>query len=85
MARKWFRKILTPRQKDAKFRDEIIAGTKLTADRVTKVDKNGIALGLTPEQAAWRKGYIQRGRDNAKLYEYMKKKGAPAKPKKSKK
>ncbi len=75
MARKWFRKILTPRQKDAKFRDEIISGTKLTEDRAIKVDKNGIPLGLTSEQVAWRKGYIQRGRDNAKLYEYHKNKG----------
>lgn len=74
MARKWFRRILSPRQKDAKFRDEITAGTKLTAGRDIKVDKNGIALGLTPEEAAWRKGYIQRGRDNAKLYEYHRKK-----------
>ena len=74
MARKWFRKILIPRQKDAKFRDEIASGTKLTAERDIKVDKNGIALGLTAEEAAWRSGYIQRGRDNAKLYEYHKKK-----------
>ena len=65
--RSWFRNLLTPRQKDAKFRDELKVGTKLTKDGEYKVDNNGRALGLTAEEAAWRAGYIQRGRDNAKL------------------
>ena len=72
----WFKNFLTPRQKDAKFRDELKAGTRLTKDGEYKVDKNGIALGLTSEEAAWRAGYIQRGRDNAKLYEHYQKKNS---------
>ena len=66
--------LLNPSEKGEKFADELRNGIRYTNEGRYKVDKNGTVLGLTPEQRAYRAGYLAHSRDSAKAWKHNKQK-----------
>lgn len=61
---------LTPRMKAKKYYVELVANQKITNDFDGKVDRKGNPIKLNYKERAYRAGYLDRGRDNFKLYKY---------------
>lgn len=68
--------LLNPNEKARKFADELGNGSKQTNDGHIKFDKFGSPLKLTEKERAYRAGYLESRKDNAKVYKYKKKKRA---------
>ncbi len=62
--------LLNPSEKGSKFADELKNDIRYTNDGRYKADKNGNVSGLTPEQRAFRAGYLSAQKDSAKCYNY---------------
>ena len=62
--------LLNPSEKGEKFADELRNGIRYTNDGRYKVDKNGTVLGLTPEQRAYRAGYLAHSKDSARAWKH---------------
>lgn len=75
--------LLNPAEKGRKFADELATNMHFTNDGEYKPDKNG-EIGLTDTQRAYRAGYLDSRKDNAKAYKHNKKKKAKRTSKKSK-
>lgn len=60
--------LLNPSEKRTKAFTELQDGIKRTNDYHTKVDKNGRPMILTPEERAYRAGYIASQNDSAKCF-----------------
>ena len=63
---------MTPRKKSKKFFLELLLGVKSTNSGELKVDGKGNSITLNEKERAYRSGYLDRGRDNYKLYKYHK-------------
>lgn len=77
-----FVKLLNPSEKARKFADELATGMRYTNDNRLKADKNG-DVGLSKTQRAYRSGYLDARKDNAKAYKHNKKKKAANRKKKA--
>lgn len=60
--------LLTPAGKGAKYADELKNNRRITNDGQVKTNSCGCAQELTPEQKAWRGGYLAAQKDSAKCY-----------------
>ena len=61
--------LLNPSAKAAKYAKELKTGERFTNSGEQKKDENGNALKLTKkEQRAYRSGYLDAQKDNAKVY-----------------
>lgn len=60
--------LLTPSGKGEKYAAELKSGVRMTNDGVPKTGRDGFVLGLTSEQKAYRGGYLDAQKDNAKAY-----------------
>lgn len=76
-----FIKLLNPSEKAEKFADELKTGMRYTNDGRLKADKNG-DVGLSKTQRAYRSGYLDARKDNAKAHKHNKKKRAAKRRKK---
>ena len=65
--------VLNPAQKGRKFASELNTGMHYTNDGSYKPDRNG-EIGLTDTQKAYRSGYLDARKDNAKAYKHNLKK-----------
>lgn len=66
--------LLNPAEKGEKYADELRNGIRYTNDGRYKADKDGVILGLDKKQRAYRAGYLDARKDNAKAYRANKKK-----------
>lgn len=66
--------LLTPGQKSKKFAEELRINARYTNSGDGKCDKNGMPMLLNDTQRAYRSGYLDARKDNAKLYKYHQKK-----------
>ena len=66
--------LLTPSGKGMKYANELKGGFKITNEWQVKTDKDGNIPELTREERAYRSGYLDSQKDNAKAYNYKKKK-----------
>ena len=66
--------LLNPAQKGRKYAVELKHGQALTNGLQRKRTKNGSLKKLTPKQKAYRAGYLDARKDNAKCYKAKKKK-----------
>lgn len=73
-----FFKFLNPARKGKKFAFELKTGKRYTNDAKPKRDSKGNHLTLTKEQAAYRGGYLDARKDNARAYKANKAKRAKA-------
>lgn len=69
-------RLLTPDQKGAKAAVELKKGVKLTNFGQVKYKDNGEPMKLTKVERAYRAGYLDSRKDNAKAYVYNKKRKA---------
>lgn len=60
--------LLNPSEKREKYFVELMQGVKRTNNGSFKLDENKKAIHLTPEQRAYRSGYIAAQNDSAKCY-----------------
>ena len=67
--------LLNPSEKSGKFADELRMNTRYTNDGRYKAGKDGVVPSLTKVQRAYRAGYLDRGKDEARIYKWKKKKG----------
>ena len=65
--------LLNPAQKGRKYSVELKHGKALTNDGRRKLTKNGTQKKLTNTQKAFRSGYLQARKDNAKCWKAKKK------------
>ena len=65
--------LLNPSEKAGKFASELRTGIRKTNDGRYKADKNG-DVGLSSDQRAYRSGYLDARKDNAKAYKHNKSK-----------
>ena len=65
--------LLNPAEKATKFANELATGIRKTNNGDYKADKHG-DVGLSKEQRAYRSGYLDARRDNAKAYKHNQKK-----------
>ena len=65
--------LLNPAQKSRKFAVELKHGKALTNRLVRKKNKNGTQKTLTGKAKAYRAGYLDARKDNAKCYKAKKK------------
>lgn len=66
--------LLTPAGKGEKYANELKNGVKTYNDGSIKRDEYGFPVDLTAEQRAYRSGYLDSQKDNAKLYKAKKQK-----------
>lgn len=66
-------RLLRPDEKSRKYATELKRKVRLTNNGEPKVDRNGVALGLTKDARAYRAGYLQARKDNTNLYNWTKK------------
>lgn len=59
---------LNPSEKSAKYSIELKENLLVTNNLTTKLNKNGKAQFLTNTQRAYRSGYLDARKDNAKAY-----------------
>ena len=71
--------VLNPAQKSRKFAVELKHGKALTNTLVRKRTKNGKQKLLTGKQKAYRAGYLDARKDNAKCFKAKKKRQYQAK------
>ena len=71
----FFVTLLNPSEKGKKYANELSTGIRKTNDGRYKPDKNG-DVGLSEAQRAYRSGYLDARKDNAKAYKHNKKKKA---------
>ena len=64
--------LLTPSGKGAKYAHELKTNRRYTNDMRVKVDKDGVVQTLTPEQQAYRGGYLDAQKDAANCYKSKK-------------
>lgn len=69
-------RFLRPGEKSRKYADELHSGVRQTNDNVIKVDANGEPIKLSPNQKAWRSGYLAARKDNMRVYKYLQAKKA---------
>lgn len=60
--------LLTPSGKGTKYAAELAMGVKITNNGDFKHDDNGVEIELTPEQRAYRAGYLDARKASAKAY-----------------
>ena len=72
-------RLLTPSQKGAKAATELKKGVKLTNFGKVKRNKDGSPRKLNKAERAYRGGYLDARKDNAKAYVHNKKKRAARK------
>lgn len=60
--------LLNPAEKGKKYAKELRTGKKYTNDGAVKKDKNGKAIKLGKKERAYRGGYLDGRKDNAKAY-----------------
>lgn len=73
--------LLNPSGKATKYAFELGANARVTNAGVFKTDEDGNELSLTAEQRAYRSGYLDAQKDNAKAYKAKKAKSAAKKEK----
>lgn len=66
--------LLNPAEKSEKFAKELRLGKKFTNDGAVKKDKNGKVIKLGKKERAYRGGYLDGRKDNAKAYKSKKNK-----------
>lgn len=66
--------LLNPSEKSRKYADELYYNGRFTNDGNVKNDINGNPLRLSNTQRAYRSGYLQARKDNAKCYNAKKNK-----------
>lgn len=66
--------LLNPNEKANKIAKELKGKKRLTNDGKVKKNEDGSAQCLTPTGAAWRMGYLQARKDNAKCFKANQKK-----------
>ena len=66
--------LLNPSEKAGKFANELKTGIRKTNNGEYKADKNG-DVGLSVQGRAYRAGYLDARKDNAKAFKHNKKKG----------
>ena len=66
--------LLNPSEKARKYASELRTGMRYTNEGNYKPDKNG-EIGLTPESRAYRAGYLDARKDDAKAYKHNMKAG----------
>ena len=76
--------LLTPSERGRKFADELGNGVKQTNNGLLKTDVLGKPVKLTEKERAYRAGYIDARKDNAKAYKHNQKKKAAKKAAKKK-
>lgn len=64
--------LLNPSEKAEKYASELRTGMRYTNDGAYKPDKNG-EIGLSKEGRAYRSGYLDARKDNARAYKHNKK------------
>lgn len=64
--------LLTPAGKGAKYADELKNNRRITNEGQPKTNSCGCVQELTPEQRAFRGGYLQAQKDSAKCYKAKK-------------
>ena len=69
-------RLLTPDQKGAKAATELKKGVKMTNFGQVKTNKDGSPRKLDKSERAYRAGYLDARKDNAKAYKHNKKKRA---------
>ena len=67
--------LLNPSEKGRKFADELRNGAKQTNAGMIKWGKDGKPTRLTNEEKAYRSGYLDAQKDNAKAYKARQNKG----------
>ena len=60
--------VLNPSGKAAKYAKELKDGKRITNSGSSKLDENGKQLKLTKRQRAFRAGYLEARKDEAKAY-----------------
>ncbi len=60
--------LLNPAEKGEKYAKELRTGKKYTNDGIVKKDKNGKVIKLGKKERAYRGGYLDGRKDNAKAY-----------------
>ena len=60
--------LLNPAEKGAKYAKELRTGKKYTNDGAVKKDENGKVIKLGKKERAYRGGYLDGRKDNAKAY-----------------
>lgn len=60
--------ILNPSEKGAKYAREIREGQRYTNDYEQKTNEKGLVEKLTPEQAAYRAGYLDHQKETNKIF-----------------
>lgn len=68
--------LLTPSGKGAKYAAELAMGVKITNDGDFKHGVDGSEIVLTPEQRAYRAGFLDSQKESAKAYKAKKSGGA---------
>lgn len=71
--------LLNPSEKGKKYSSELRNNIKLTNRFQPVVNENGVVQDLTKEQRAYRAGYLDARKDNAKCHNAKKKKRAQKK------
>ena len=67
-------KFLMPHEKGEKYANELKNGWSITNDGEMKKDADGTAMMLSDEQRAYRSGYLDARKDEAKLFKWKQKK-----------
>ena len=73
--------LLNPSGKATKYVFELASDSRVTNNGAFKTDGDGNELSLTAEQRAYRSGYLDAQKDNAKAYKAEKAKSAAKKAK----
>ena len=73
--------LLNPSGKATKYAFELASDSRVTNNGAFKTDGDGNELSLTAEQRAYRSGYLDAQKDNAKVYNAKKAKSAAKKAK----